>query len=501
MQRKFLTNLGLMLLLNLLIKPVWIFAIDRNVQNVVGAVDYGFYFDLLNFSFLFNIFLDLGITNFNNRNIAQNQQLLNKHFSAIVVLKFLLAIVYIFIAFTVAFLMKYKADQMRLLVWLAFNQILTSFILYLRSNVSGLLMFKTDSVLSVLDRILMILFCSILLWGHLTASKFKIEWFVYSQTAAYGITVLIASLIVIKKASFRKLSVNWPFFLMIIKRSLPFASLVLLMTLYNRLDPVMLGKLLPDKAIASNNEINTAHFQVGIYAKGFRLLDAANMIAYLFSVLLIPVFSRMIKRKESVEKMVKLSFTLLITIAVIVSLGCIFYSNELMKLLYWDDIDRSAQVFKLLMGGFIAVSTTYVFGTLLTANGNLKQLNIISLIGLLINFSMNLILIPHLLAVGSAYASLLTQFFIAIVQVIIVQKIFKFRINYRYLLTLLFFIIGVVLLNFISKAVDFRQLGIGPSGNSWLLNFFLMIVLSFGFAAALKLLNLKSMLQILREDQ
>ena len=79
---------------------------------------------------------------------------------------------------------------------------------------------------------------------------------------------------------------------MIIKRSLPFASLVLLMTLYNRLDPVMLGKLLPDKAVAPNNAINTAPFQVGIYANGFRLLDAANMIAYLFSVLLIPVFSQ-----------------------------------------------------------------------------------------------------------------------------------------------------------------------------------------------------------------
>ncbi|HZX63242.1 MAG TPA: oligosaccharide flippase family protein, partial [Bacteroidales bacterium] len=157
MQRKFLTNLGLMLLLNLLIKPIWIFAIDRNVQNMVGALDYGFYFEVLNFSFLFNIFLDLGITNFNNRNIAQNHHLLNKHFSAIVVLKFMLAMVYIFIAFTVALLMNYKADQMKLLAWLAFNQILTSFILYLRSNVSGLLMFKTDSILSVLDRLLMIL--------------------------------------------------------------------------------------------------------------------------------------------------------------------------------------------------------------------------------------------------------------------------------------------------------------------------------------------------------
>jgi O-antigen/teichoic acid export membrane protein len=497
-----------MLLLNLLIKPVWIFAIDRNVQNLVGAVDYGFYFEVLNFSFLFNILLDLGITNFNNRNIAQNQQLLNKHFSAIVVLKFMLAMVYIFIAFAVAMMMKYKADQMRLLAWLAFNQILTSFILYLRSNISGLLLFKTDSVLSILDRFLMILFCSVLLWGHVTESKFKIEWFVYSQTAAYGITALFASLIVIKKASFRKLNVNWPFFLMIIKQSLPFASLVLLMTLYNRLDPVMLGKLLPDKALHGQNDLLTAHGQVGVYAKGFRLLDAANMIAYLFAVLLVPVFSRMIKRKESVEKMVKLSFTLVITIAVIVAIGCIFYSTELMKFLYKDHpdaatnlLDQTPQVFKLLMGGFVAVSTTYIFGTLLTANGNLKLLNIISAIGLIINFSMNMILIPHLMAVGSAYASLVTQFFIAIIQVILVQRIFKFKINYRYLITLLFFVLGVILLNFISKAVDLRQLGIGPTGNTWLLNFFLMILLSVGFATALKLLNLKSMLLIIREDR
>jgi O-antigen/teichoic acid export membrane protein len=501
MQRKFLTNLGLMLLLNLLIKPVWIFAIDRNVQNVVGALDYGFYFEVLNFSFLFNILLDLGITNFNNRNIAQSHQLLNKHFSAIVVLKFLLAMAYVFIAFTVAILMKYKADQMKLLVWLAFNQILTSFILYLRSNVSGLLMFKTDSVLSVLDRLLMILFCSILLWGHLTASRFRIEWFVYAQTAAYGITALVASLVVVKQASFKRLNVSWPFFLMIIKRSLPFASLVLLMTLYNRLDPVMLGKLLPDKAVGGQADINTAHVQVGIYANGFRLLDAANMIAYLFSVLLVPVFSRMLKRKESIEKMVKLSFTLLITLSVIVSFGCIFYSSELMKLLYREHFDQSSEVFKLLMGGFIAVSTTYIFGTLLTANGNLKLLNILSLIGLVINFSINLILIPRLLAVGSAYASLLTQFFIAVVEVILVQRIFKFKVNYRYLFTLVFFVVGVIVFNIFSKEMHFDQLGIGSPDHSWLLNFMVMILLSVGLAAALNLLSLKSLMRIIREDR
>ena len=493
MQRKFLTNLGLLLTLNLLIKPVWIFAIDRNVQIITGVMEYGFYFDLLNFSFLFNILLDLGITNFNNRNIAQNHQLLNKHFSSIIVMKFLLSGVYIVVAFLVGlFIMKYNARQMTLIGWLAFNQILISFVIYLRSNISGLLMFKTDSFLSILDRFLMILFCGILLWGHVTEVKFRIEWFVYAQTAAYGVTVMVAALIVMKKARFRKLNFHWPFFLMIMKQSLPFAMLVLLMTFYNRLDPVMLGWLLPDKL---------GDRQVGIYASGFRLLDAANMIGYLFAVLLIPVFSRMIKQKQSVEKMVKLSFTILITIAVIVAIGTIFYSYEIMDLLYNEHIIESANVFRLLMGGFIAVSTTYVFGTLLTANGNLRALNIISLVGLVINFLMNLFLIPKLLAVGSAYASLVTQSIIAILQVLIVMKVFRFRINYRYLFTLLFFVIGVILFNIVTRAVHLENSGIMSHTHAWLLNFSLMILFSFGLAAGLRLLSIRSVMQILREER
>jgi len=50
------------------------------------------YFTIFNFSFLFFIFLDLGITNFNNRNIAQNNQLLNKHLAGIGTMKMMLGL-------------------------------------------------------------------------------------------------------------------------------------------------------------------------------------------------------------------------------------------------------------------------------------------------------------------------------------------------------------------------------------------------------------------------
>lgn len=491
MQKKFITNLGLILFLNLLIKPFWIFGIDLTVQKTVGVESYGFYFIVLNLSFLFNILLDMGITNFNNRNIAQNQHLLNKHFSGIVVIKFLLGILYLIVTFLAAVLLGYHVHEMELLVLLAVNQFLLSFILYLRSNISGSLYFRTDSVLSVLDRFLMILFCGMLLWGHVTKDPFRIEWFVYSQTAAYTLTALIALVIVMKKAHFRKLSWNRPFFVMIIKQSFPFAMLVLLMTFYNRLDPVMLKGLLPE---------SLGNKQAGIYASGYRFLDAANMIAYLFAVLLIPIFSRMIKKKEPVEKMLKLSFTLIITISVIVGAGSFFYSYELIDLFYNSHIYESARVFQLLMLGFMAVSSTYIFGTLLTANGSLKQLNIIAACGLLINFIINILLIPRFLALGSAWASLITQFFTAIAQIILVQRIFHLKIDWKYLLTLGIFFLGVIVFNVITRKIPVSISFIRPK-LVFLVNFGLMFILSLTLAWMLRLFSLKSLIRVLKEDR
>ncbi len=490
MRRKFLTNLGFLLFLNLLIKPFWVFGIDRTVQNLVGVEAFGFYFVVFNFSFLFNILLDLGITNFNNRNIAQNHHLLSKHFSGILLMKILLGFLYLAVTFFVAF-WKYNPDQLKILGVLALNQFLISFILYLRSNISGLLMFKTDSVLSVLDRLLMIIFCGVLIWGHVTTTPFKIEWFVYSQTAAYALTALTALAIVIRKAKFRRLNWNWPFFLMIMKQSAPFALLVLFMTFYNRLDPVMLESLL-DKTKGNH--------QAGIYASGFRIFDAVNMIAYLFSVLLIPVFSRMIKHKENIEHMVKMAFTMIITPAILVAIGSYFYSVELMSLLYNTHIQDSANVFQVLMGGFVAVSTTYIFGTLLTANGNLKELNIIACCGLVINFFGNVIMIPKMLAIGSAYSSLITQFTTAVVQVILAVKVFKMKLNFRYVFTLLLYVIGVAMFNMLSR-IFHVHIPFIPEHLSWMGGFLLMILASVVLALTLRLWSVSSLLRILRTER
>lgn len=471
----------MVLFLNLLIKPFWIFGIDRTVQNVVGAEQYGFYFSLFSFSMLFNILLDLGITNFNNKNIAQNSHLLSKHLSNVVVIKFLLAIVYMFVSLIAAFLMGYHWEQMNLLFVLIFNQFLISFVLYLRSNLSGLQLFKTDSFISVLDRLLMIIICSVLLWGNFTDEPFQISWFVYAQTAAYLLTMLVTFGAVLMKASFLKLHFDVKFFIVFLKQSYPFAILILLMSFYNRIDSVLLERLLPD-----------GKEQAGIYAQAFRMLDAANMFAYLFAALLLPMFARMIKLKQDVSQLTKLSYLLLIVPAIILSLACLIFRHEIMNTMYDSHVEASARIFAILMLGFISISTTYIFGTLLTSNGNLKYLNIMASVGMVLNIVLNLILIPKYQAYGSAMASLATQTFTALTQVLIAKKVFNFKVDYSSIIRLGIFVVLLFATGYLIVPYFNQQ---------WFVAMLIFGIIGIAIAFLLKLFNIRELYNIVKNEE
>ncbi|MCK5847211.1 MAG: oligosaccharide flippase family protein [Bacteroidales bacterium] len=493
MRRKFITNLVLLVFLNLIIKPFWVLGIDMGVQNEVGPVEYGFYYTILNFAFIFQVILDLGITNFNNRNIARNNQLITKYFSSIVVLRFIFAIAYFLVIMLVAYLLNYSNRQFYLLAIIGFNQFLLSFILYLRSNFSALLLFKTDSIISVLDRLILIVVCGILLWGNVTSQEFQIEWFVYAQTASYLATAIIALSLLLPKMNFKKLNWDPVFFIHIIKKSFPFALLVFLMSIYGKIDSVLLERILPE----------SGNLQVGIYASAFRLLDVANnMSGLLFAGLLLPIFSKLIKEKKDLSKMVKLGFTPLFLLSTSVAIIAYFYGSDIMQVLYHQHgtetamsyglrMEQTAAVFQVLMMVFIATSTTYIFGTLLTANGSLKALNLVAFIGVLISLSLNFILIPNFEALGSAYASFSAQGITAIMQLYLAFKLLKINFEPSFIFRMLLFVILASLSAYLSSFIDYN----------WLVQLALSTILILLISIGLQLLHFGAVLHILRNEE
>ena len=481
MEKKLLSGLFWVLLLNLLIKPFWFLGIEVGVQNAVGAEQYGFYFGIFNLAYIFNILLDLGITNFNTRNIAQHPHLISKHFPYLLSIKLLLLALYMVVTFSTGLLLGYHSRQFYLLAFLSFNQFLNSFILYLRSNFEGLLLFKWDSVISILDRVIMIAICGALLWlpQH---PAFKIEYFVYAQTAAYLLTALIALTVLVSKTGFGRLRLSRPFTLAILKQSLPFALLVLLMASYNRLDPILLQKLSPT---------GLGDYNAGIYASAFRLLDVLTMVTYLASVPLLPIYARLTKSPTAeLASTTRIVTSLMLVYSITAAITLASMDTQLMELLYTDHIDESATVFSILVYGIIPIAMTYVFGTLLTAAGRLRQLNTFALCTLAINILINVFCIPRWGALGSAWASLVAQSFMAITQLWAAIKIFHLRPSWGYILKIVFFTLSITSCTLLT-----------PSDHAWWLRLNIVGIVALVLAVLLKLIDINELKTIINNQE
>jgi O-antigen/teichoic acid export membrane protein len=204
------------------------------------------------------------------------------------------------------------------------------------------------------------------------------------------------------------------FNLMVLRQSFPYALLILLMTFYYRTDTLMLERMLPQGGL-----------EAGIYMQGFRFFEAFNMLGYLFAGLLLPMFSRMLREREEVAPLALLAFRLVLAGSLAVAVFSSWNAEAIMAWRYSEHTDRSAPAFAMLIWCFVAVGTTYIFGTLLTAAGRLRVLNWMAAGGALLNIGLNLLLIPRFQAEGAAMASLATQWLTALVQLAMAVWLFR----------------------------------------------------------------------------
>jgi len=143
------------------------------------------------------------------------------------------------------------------------------------------------------------------------------------------------------------------------------------------------------------------------------------------------------------------------------------------------------------MGALVFVSSGYLFGTLLTARGDIKALSMLAAGGFLLNILLNALLIPRFQTLGAASASLVTQAGIGIAQIIMVRNRFhmpvKRMIPYQtYLFTLLIVLSGFLL----------YHSGIAP-----LKGFLIQLVIAVLLALLIRLIPLRQMVSILVSEE
>lgn len=480
MTREFLINLIFLLVINAVIKPVYIFAIDRNVQNLVGS-DYGIYFALLSFSYLFQIVNDFGLQNFNSRNLSRHRQLIHRYLPGMLQLKSILGLLYALLVFVVAWIVGYSGNYLHLLLWIVGIQILTSFLLYMRSNVAGLGFYRMDSILSITDKTLLILSLGAIFLHGPWKAAFRIEWFLYAQAGALTVAIAVAAAFLWPRVRISVKPVKLSFLFLILRQSYPYALIYILMMISSRIDVVMMERMLPDGVQESF-----------VYASAYRLLDAANMMSYLFIGLLLPMFSRMIAQKEAIAPLFEVSMKLLGIATVCIALPVMFYATPIMELLYDFGSGYSGSILRILMGGYICISFAHVFGALLIAEGAVRRLNFIFTGGILINITLNLIFIPLWKAYGAAFSTLLTEAYLMIALGLLIGRTFKGLWKWKLIAKILGFIVLTAFALFtIGKQVSM----------DWRILYFITLVTCLALAVILRMLPSRAILQVFRFNQ
>ncbi len=438
MLKKFVSDIAFIQLLNLLVKPVWILVIDRAVQNSLSQEVYGEYFALFNFSLLFFIILDLGITSFNATQISKNPKKLRRQFGNLFGLKILLSLLYLFLVFSLGGLMGYDSQAFGLLMIICGVQILSSFNQYFRSSITAFQLFKSDGIFMVLDRLIAIALCAILLWGGIEGWDMNIERFVYAQLIGVGLVSFALFVYIFYRVERVSISFSFKKVFPMLKKTWPYGLLIALMGLYNYLDGVMLEQLSPARAE-----------DAGVYAMGYRLYFALFMFAQVFSNVLLPMYGKWIKDTARLRQLSSFALRLLLLTAVSSALISWTYQTEIIEWLYPNRSSAEAsRAFGLLMFGFIGSVLILVYGTFLTAKEKLSSLNWAAALTLVLNVVLNMSLIPVQGPSGAAVATLISQLMFGIICAILSIKILRIRmrseIYLRIFIGFLILFIGIV---------------------------------------------------------
>lgn len=415
MKVRFIANLAFLLFANLLVKPFYIFGIEVQVQNIVGTEAYGQYLSLLNLSIIFSTILDFGVNNYHNQHISQYPKQLNSRFLPTLSLKLGLSWLYAFLVFVAALILSYNSYQLKMLSVILLNQIMLSIVIYNRSTLSALQYFRLDGLASILDKLLMIFIIGGALYFEV--NNFGIINFVAGQALAYALALGLTSIFVLYKNKYLEkptFQFKWAQYKKILKESMPFALLAVLMSLYTRTDGIMLERMLNDEG-----------YQAGVYAAGFRILDGVNQFALLIGYWLLSMFSKLFKEKKRQEIfLLSTSLSAIILVgSVVLASFCWYYKIPIMQYLYTEATLEYSLVFGWLMWALPSMALLYVVGTLLTAAGKLRLLNTIALCGVVLNLLLNFMLIPKMGAWGAAVATVATQ-----TLVIIIKSVFAWRL-------------------------------------------------------------------------
>jgi O-antigen/teichoic acid export membrane protein len=392
MKREFTYNIVLLVLINIIVKPLYIFGVETRIQNILGPQEYGLYFSLYAIIFMLLVFNDPGIQNYNTIYVAKNEKELPYHFPRLLGAKAVLIVLFMLLSLLCCFALGYGASTLGYIMGICLLFSLSTLFVLLRAQLSSMGYYRWDTFYSSLDKLLLLLVLGGLI---LSSSIHSLSTFIVVQLVIYALCVVS----VLATLAYKKMNIipilDKDYTIDLIKKCIPYATVMVLTSIIMRLDTLMVNKLMAN-----------GDFEAGLYSASYRFVEAASMFGYLFAGLMLPMIS---KQKDKTSSLFSFVMRLLVIVALAITVSVYFYSNEVYSFFYGEAYHQGRKVLHILSLVILPIALNQIFGALLLAQGALKGYNKILLAIALFALLVYGIAVPYHGLMGAGLGSIAVQ--------------------------------------------------------------------------------------------
>lgn len=390
-------NAGLLFAADLASKFLSFFLVVA-IARYLGDAGLGKYSFAFAFAGLFAIFADLGLSTYLTREIARDKEKAARYASNMLMLKLILAAFTLLPPLVVINFIE-QSPEVRQAVYIV--ALATAFLNL--NNVFSTLFASHEkleytALATILERILTVGLGLLLLF----AGKGLIG-LVTAYLVSYLIVLVVSGIIAYKKTSAFSLGFDRELWKHMLKSSLPFWFTTIFITIYFRIDTVLL-------------QMMTSYQQVGWYNAAYKALDALYFIPSAVVTATFPVMSRLHdSNKELLQKLYKRAFYYLVVLAIPIATGIMLLSDRIIKFIYGSGFEQAAPALQILIWAEAMIFISTLAGYLLNSINRQLVFTYTAAAATLLNIGANLILIPKYGYMGAAIATVLTEAMVLIV--------------------------------------------------------------------------------------
>jgi len=204
----------------------------------------------------------------------------------------------------------------------------------------------------------------------------------------------------------------------IARESVPYFLWTLFGVIYYRVDAVMLSLMVPTAV-------------VGWYGAAYRFFDILMFLPSIFTSAIFPIFSKLwVNKNEALSLTTQKSLDFMLIAGIPVSIACFTSSEHIISLFFGlPEFNSAIVLLKIFSLGLLIVYSNFILISVIVASDHQKHWLKIAFIAMLLNPLLNALLIPYFQTktgnggIGSAIATLMTEYFLLIMAVSIMPKI------------------------------------------------------------------------------